>query len=56
MLRFNDGVEFDTSGELRVERRYDGCYVVGGGMMFAVDTREEGEAWIEKENKHEVNA
>jgi len=46
MLRFNDGIEFDTSGELRVERRRDGYYVVGNGMMYAVDTREEGEVEI----------
>ena len=43
MLRFSDGMEFDTSGELRVECRSDGCYVVGGGMMIPVDSREEGE-------------
>ena len=46
MLRFSDGMEFDTNGEMRVEKRSDGYYVVGGGMMFAVDTREEGEAEI----------
>ena len=48
MLRFSDGMEFDTNGEMRVEKRSDGYYVVGGGMMFAVDTREEGEAEITK--------
>jgi hypothetical protein len=48
MLQFSDGVEFDTSGKMRVERRHDGYYVVGNGMMFAVDSREEGEAEIAK--------
>jgi hypothetical protein len=45
-LKFNDGMQFDTSGPLRVERRSDGYYVVGEGMMFAVETREEGEKAI----------
>ena len=47
-LDFNDGVSFETSGELRIERRRDGLYVVGGGMLCAVDTHEEGKAVIEK--------
>jgi len=45
-LRFNDGVEFDPSGELRIEKRHDGLYVVGEGMVCAVDSREEGEELI----------
>jgi hypothetical protein len=39
MLKFNDGVSFDLSGKLRVERRSDGWYVIGRNMMFAVDSR-----------------
>lgn len=42
MLEFTDGVRFDTSGELRIESRHDGLYVVGQGMLLAVETREEG--------------
>lgn len=42
MLRFSDGMEFDTSGELRVECRSDGWYVVGSGMVIPVDSRQEG--------------
>ena len=45
-LRFTDGVEFDTSGKLRVEKRRDGFYVVGDGMLVAVDSRKEGEEFI----------
>jgi hypothetical protein len=45
-LKFNDGVEFDTSGGLRVEKRRDGYYVVGKGMMCPVDSYEDGEKWI----------
>ncbi len=47
-LRFNDGVEFDRSGELRIEERRDGLYVVGEGMVCAVKTRREGEELIQK--------
>lgn len=45
-LRFNDGVEIETDGELRIHRESDGLYVVGGGMMCAVDSRDEGERMI----------
>ena len=27
MMRFSDGVSFNTSGPMRAERRYDGWYV-----------------------------
>ena len=50
-LRFTDGLEFDTSGELRVVRRKDGWYVVGRGMLVAVDGREDGERLIEELRK-----
>jgi hypothetical protein len=46
MLNFNDGMSFDTTTPLHVERRRDGYYVVGDGMMFAVDTYEEGQREI----------
>ena len=45
-IRFDDGISFDTSGPLRLERRRDGLYVVGRNMMFAVETIEEGRAEI----------
>ena len=41
MLRFNDGVNIDTSGPLRVLRLRDGYYVVGQGMCIPVCDREE---------------
>ena len=46
MLRFTDGEDFDTEGELRIEARRDGLYVLGGGMMIPVDSRQEGEELI----------
>ncbi len=46
-MKFSDGMEFNTSGPLRVEHRSDGYYVVGNGMLMAVDTYEEGRKYIE---------
>jgi hypothetical protein len=46
-MRFTDGVSFDTSGEMRIESRHDGLYVVGGGMLCAVNSHGEGNALIE---------
>ncbi len=42
MLRFSDGVNIDTSGELCLLCLKDGWYVVGQGMCIPVDTKEEG--------------
>ena len=46
MLRFNDGESFYLDGELRIEARRDGLYVLGGGLMIPVDSREEGQQLI----------
>lgn len=53
-LKFSDGVSFNTSGKLRIERRYDGYYVVGQGMMCPVSSYEEGKELI-KEMTQEAN-
>lgn len=47
-LRFTDGMEFDTDGELRVEERSDGWYVVGDGMLLAVDSEQDGYDYIKR--------
>lgn len=41
-IRFTDGVSFDTDGPLRLARRDDGWYVVGGGMLLPVASPDEG--------------
>ena len=41
MIRFNDGVNVDTSGELRKLQLSDGLYVIGKGIMLPVDSDEE---------------
>ncbi len=45
-LRFSDDEEFDTSGPLRAEERYDGWYVLGNNMMIPVKDEEEANQTI----------
>lgn len=52
MLRFNDGVNIDTTGEIRILRLRDGYYVVGEGMCIPVADREEAREVI-AEMKHD---
>ena len=47
-LEFSDGVKFDTGGELRVEHRHDGAYVVGRGMLIPVADADDGNRTIER--------
>jgi hypothetical protein len=47
-LRFNDGVEIDTSGPLRVIKLQDGWYVVGQGM--SVPCRDKMDATVALED------
>jgi len=50
-ITFNDGESFDTTGELRIEKRSDGWYVIGKGMLIPVDSPEEGEQIIQQMTK-----
>ena len=50
-MKFSDGIEFNTDGELRVERRSDGYYVVGRGMLIPVNSYNEGVTLIKKLKK-----
>ena len=50
-MKFNDNIEFDMTGPLRLTRRYDGCYVVGQGMLIPVDDYEEGQELIQQLNR-----
>ena len=45
-LKFTDGVSFDTDGPYRVERRHDGYYVVGNGLLMPVRSVEDGDQFI----------
>ena len=56
MLRFNDGVEIDTSGDFRVIHLADGYYVVGDGHCMPCNNLQEAETVVismtaEPENK-----
>ena len=42
ILRFSDGIEIDTSGQLRLLELHDGRYVVGEGKLIPVKNEEEG--------------
>ena len=41
MVRFNDGVNIDTSGPPRILRLSDGFYVIGDGMCCPCNDRKE---------------
>ena len=43
ILTFSDGIEIDTSGELRLLELYDGWYIVGEGRLIPVKDDEVGE-------------
>ena len=49
-LKFTDGEEFDLSGELRTEERYDGWYVLGENKMIPVSDETDAQLTIEKLN------
>ena len=50
-LKFSDGEEFDVTGPLRLEKRYDGWYVLGNNRMIPVRDEHHGLEII----KHETN-
>lgn len=52
-LKFSDGMEFDTSGKLRITSRSDSLYVVGQGMLIPISSRKEGNDLIAEWNKEE---
>jgi hypothetical protein len=41
-LKFSDGEEFDVTGPLRLEKRYDGWYVLGNNRMIPVRDEHHG--------------
>lgn len=55
MVKFTDGMTFDTSGPMRIVRKSDGLYVVGNNWLIPVDSREEGEKIIDKEKVKSIN-
>lgn len=47
-LRFSDGVEIDTSGELRLLKLPDGWYVVGQHMLLACSDKRDAEETLKE--------
>jgi hypothetical protein len=46
IIKFTDGMEFDTSGPLRITRRKDGLYVVGEGTLTPVASMDEAREMV----------
>jgi isopenicillin N synthase-like dioxygenase len=52
-LEFDDGVTFETSGKMRVVKKFDGYYAVGRGMLMpAADFQEAIDLCKEFEAEH----
>lgn len=51
ILKFSDGVTFDTSGNLRTETRHDGLYVVGRGFLIPVKDQKEADSILNSHGK-----
>lgn len=48
MLKFSDGMQFNTDGNLRIIEKSDGFYVVGKGQLIPVNDYEEGKNLIKE--------
>lgn len=53
ILRFSDGVEIDTSGDLRIIELADGLYVIGRGLSVPVANMSEAQSVLKHEQMHE---
>jgi hypothetical protein len=47
-LSFSDGIVIHVHQEYRVVKLFDGFYVAGHGLLFAVESEKEGTELIEK--------
>lgn len=45
-MKFSDGIEIDLSGPVRVLELHDGFYVVGGGTLMPVPSRQAAEQFV----------
>ena len=54
-LKFTDGESFDTSGNPRIEKRYDGLYVLGLGNMIPVRDDTEAEQQVQNLRRRQTN-
>lgn len=50
-LSFSDGITINTSGPMRPMQLHDGWYVVGEGMLMAVDNELDAIKYIERNGR-----
>ncbi len=50
-MKFSDGINVNTEGELRTLHVEDGWYVVGEGMLIPCADKDEAEAMLEEMKK-----
>jgi len=55
MLKFNDGMSFETTGKLRTVYKSDGLYVVGAGMLIPVKDEKEATEIIKRMQRRTEN-
>jgi hypothetical protein len=53
-MKFDDGIEFNTKGQLRITYRKDGLYVVGNNMLIPVRDADEGLEIIRTFNRNDA--
>lgn len=53
-MKFDDGIEFNTKGQLRIIYRKDGLYVVGNNMLIPVRDADEGLEIIRTFNRNDA--
>ena len=55
VIKFKDGMEFNTDGPLRTDQRSDGLYVVGHGMLIPVKDEDDARDVIASVKKNEAH-
>ena len=53
-MKFDDGIEFNIKGQLRIIYRKDGLYVVGNNMLIPVRDADEGLEIIRTFNRNDA--
>jgi hypothetical protein len=56
ILKFDDGVEIDKTGNYRITKKKDGLYVVGQGFCAYVDSYHEGQELINELSEVTINS
>lgn len=54
ILKFSDGMHFDTGGPMRISLRADGYYVIGEGTLFPARNLEEAKQILKNLENNDV--